>query len=76
MNERKVELGSQIFVNRDDSPETIRTWVRRFDEAGLRVIRIFLFWDHVERREGVWDFTQYDALLTRRRRALFPSSSR
>ena len=63
MNERKVELGSQIFVNRDDSPETIRTWVRRFDEAGLRVIRIFLFWDHVERREGVWDFTQYDALF-------------
>ena len=59
--ERKIELGSQLFINRRDDPETVRAAVRQFAESGLKVIRLFLFWDYVERFEGEWDFSQFDA---------------
>ena len=59
--ERKIELGSQLFINRRDDAETVRAAVRQFAESGLKVIRLFLFWDYVERFEDVWDFSQFDA---------------
>ena len=59
--ERRIELGSQLFINRRDDPGTVRAAVRRFAESGLKVIRLFLFWDYVERFEGEWDFSQFDA---------------
>lgn len=59
--ERRIELGSQLFINRRDDPGTVRAAVRQFAESGLKVIRLFLFWDYVERFEGEWDFSQFDA---------------
>ena len=35
--------------------------VKQFAESGLKVIRLFLFWDYVEQFEDVWDFSQFDA---------------
>ena len=61
MAERNIELGSQLFINRRDDPETIRKLVKQFAESGLKVIRLFLFWDYVERFENDWDFSQFDA---------------
>jgi beta-galactosidase len=58
---KTVELGSQIFINNDDDPGTIERWVTQLARSGLRIIRVFLFWDHVEPEAGVWSFTNYDA---------------
>ena len=59
--ERRIEIGSQLFINRRDDMETVRQLVRQFAESGLKVIRLFLFWDYVERFENEWDFSQFDA---------------
>lgn len=61
MTNRQIEIGSQLFINRGDSPETVRSLVRQFADSGLKVIRLFLFWDYVERFENQWDFSQFDA---------------
>jgi beta-galactosidase len=58
-----VWLGSQYYVNTDDTPEQIRTGIEAMARAGLKLVRIFLQWTHVEPRQGHWDWSQYDALF-------------
>lgn len=58
---RDVRLGSQLYINKTDTPEQVSAWVRQMHEAGLRVIRLFMVWDQLEPREGEWDFSNYDA---------------
>lgn len=58
---REVEIGSQLFINKYDTPETVRRWVGQMAAAKLKIIRLFLFWDHIEPSEGEWDFTRFDA---------------
>jgi beta-galactosidase len=63
MLKRKVELGAQIYVNKNDRPEVLREWVRKLRRSGLTIFRVFIFWDIVEPAEGRWDFTLYDAVF-------------
>lgn len=58
-----VLLGSQYYVNTGDSPEQIRAGIAAMARAGLKLVRIFLQWTHVEPRQGQWDWRQYDALF-------------
>lgn len=60
---RKVELGCQLYVNKYDSPEKVRKWVRKIHEAGLTMMRVFLFWDILNPRKDVWYFDPFDALF-------------
>ncbi len=39
---RDVRLGSQLYINKTDTPEQVSAWVRQMHEAGLRVIRLFM----------------------------------
>jgi len=58
-----VLIGSQYYVNTGDHPEQVRGGIRSMAQAGLKLVRIFLQWTHVEPRQGQWDWSQYDALF-------------
>jgi len=57
----EVRLGSQLFINREDSPEQVRGWVRQMGDCGLKLIRLFVFWDMVEPAPGEWRWEVFDA---------------
>ena len=50
-----VLIGSQYYVNTGDNPEKVRGGIRAMAQAGLKLVRIFLQWTHVEPRQGIWD---------------------
>jgi beta-galactosidase len=58
-----VLLGSAYYVNTEDTPEQVRAGIRAMAQAGLKLVRIFLQWTHVEPRQGHWDWSQYDAVF-------------
>ena len=58
-----VLLGSQYYVNTEETPEHVRAGIAAMARAGLKLVRIFLQWDHVELKDGRWDWSQYDALF-------------
>jgi len=56
-------LGSQLFINRDDTPATVRQFVRQMADARLRLLRVFIPWDHVEPRQNQWTWETYDTVF-------------
>ena len=58
---RKISIGSQLYINKNDTREQIEKWTAQMNYAGLDTIRLFMVWDHLEPKEGVWDFSLYDA---------------
>lgn len=56
-------LGSQLFINLEDTPARVRSWVRQMAQARLKLIRLFLIWDHLEPAPGQWRFDVYDAVF-------------
>ncbi len=58
-----VLLGSAYYVNTEDTPEQVRAGILSMAQAGLKLVRIFLQWTHVEPRQGQWDWSQYDAVF-------------
>lgn len=60
---KAVQVGSQLFINRHDTPERVAEMVGKMAAAKLSLIRIFLVWDHLEPREGVWRWEVYDRLF-------------
>ncbi|SDE26834.1 Beta-galactosidase GanA [Paenibacillus sp. UNCCL117] len=62
MTDRKgIRIGSQLFINKEDTAEQIRNWVCLMAENGLSVIRLFMVWEQLEPKEGQWVFDTYDA---------------
>ena len=61
LNKRDVAIGSHLYINKENTPDQVRRWVRDMHEAKLRLIRLFMIWDHLEPREGTWQFDNYDA---------------
>jgi beta-galactosidase len=60
---RKVELGAQVYVNKYDSPERVRYWIRKLHEARLSIARVFIFWDIINPSKDEWYFDPFDALF-------------
>jgi beta-galactosidase len=60
---RPIRVGAQLFVNRHDTPEQVETQVRLMAESGFTLLRIFLVWDHLEPREGAWQWHVYDSVF-------------
>ncbi len=58
---REIKIGSQVVINKKDSPEKVRENIRKLAQSGLQLARVYVLWDNVEPEEGVWDFSQYDA---------------
>lgn len=59
----EVWLGSQYYINDEETPEQIYTVIAAMHNAGLKLVRIFLQWHQVERYPGQWNWAQYDALF-------------
>lgn len=57
------ELGSQLFINGEDTAAQVRIWVQQMAQARLKLIRLFLIWDHLEPAPGQWRFEVYDAVF-------------
>lgn len=60
---REISTGSQLYINGNETPDEIRELVRKMNKAGLRLIRLFMLWDLLEKKENEWDFTLFDAVF-------------
>ncbi|RED64879.1 beta-galactosidase [Cohnella lupini] len=57
----RVRIGSQLFINKDDTPEYVKRMVVSMKENGLEIIRLFMIWEQLEPSDGKWSFDNYDA---------------
>ncbi len=57
----RIRLGAEIFLDPSHTREEIQMHFRRMKEVGLSLARVFIIWDHVERKRGQWTFDLYDA---------------
>jgi beta-galactosidase len=57
---QQLRIGSEFFLNRTETKESVQRHFRLMQENGLTLARIFIIWDDVERTPGNWDFTKYD----------------
>ena len=57
----RIRLGTEIFLDPSHTREEIQMHFRRMKEVGLSLARVFVIWDHVERKRGQWTFDLYDA---------------
>ena len=56
-------LGSELFINRTDTPEQLRSWVDQMADAGLKLVRVFALWDLIQPAWDMWDFEAFDAVF-------------
>ncbi len=54
-------IGAEIWIEPGQKPERIDTWFRVLSESSMPVARLFIMWNYIERKAGVYDFTLYDA---------------
>ena len=57
----RVRIGTEIFLDPSHKREEIQMHFRRMKELGISLARVFVIWDHVERKPGQWSFDLYDA---------------
>jgi len=56
----QLRIGSEFFLNRTETQESVERHFALMHENGLTLARIFIIWDDIERAPGQWDFTGYD----------------
>jgi len=56
----QLRIGSEFFLNRTETQESVQRHFRLMHENGLTLARIFVIWDDIERTPNNWDFTGYD----------------
>ena len=56
----ELHVGSEFFLNRSETKETVEKHFRLMHENGLTLVRIFVIWDDIERTPGQWNFEGYD----------------
>ena len=57
---QQLRIGSEFFLNKTETKESVQHHFRVMQENGLTLARIFIIWDDMERTPGNWDFTRYD----------------
>ena len=57
---RQLRIGSEFFLNRTETQQSVQRHFELMHENGLTLARIFIIWDDIERTPGNWDFTGYD----------------
>ena len=62
---RNTAIGSQLYINKEDTAEQVRGWIDKMSENGLRLVRLFMIWDQLEPEQEVWNFEVYDACFDR-----------
>lgn len=56
----EIRIGAEFFIDPGYTNEEIKHHFVLMKEAGLKVVRLFIIWDHIERSPGKWDFALYD----------------
>ena len=56
----QLRIGTEFFLNRTETKETVEKHFRLMHEVGLTLVRIFIIWDDVERTPNNWNFAGYD----------------
>ena len=56
----QLHVGSEFFLNRSETRESVERHFRIMHENGLSLVRIFVIWDDIERTPGQWNFEGYD----------------
>ena len=56
----QLRLGTEFFLNRTDTRESIRHHFQLMHKFGLTIARVFIIWDDIERVPGEWDLQRYD----------------
>ena len=57
-------IGAQFFINPEDTLEDCRKHFALMRRYGIRLVRLFILWDHVEPRPDEWHFERYDAIYS------------
>jgi beta-galactosidase len=57
--ESKLHVGTEFFLNRTETKETVEKHFKLMGENGITVVRIFVIWDDIERTPGEWDLSHY-----------------
>ena len=56
----QLRVGTEFFLNRTDTKASVDKQFALMHATGLTLVRIFVIWDDVERKQGVWNFEAYD----------------
>jgi len=56
----QLRIGSEFFLNRTETKESVERHFRIMQENGLTLVRIFVIWDDIERTPNNWNFEAYD----------------
>jgi len=56
----QLRIGSEFFLNRTETKESVERQFRLMHETGLTLVRIFIIWDDIERTPNNWNFEGYD----------------
>jgi beta-galactosidase len=56
----KLHVGTEFFLNRSETRETVEKHFKLMRENGISLVRIFVIWDDIERTPGNWDLSHYD----------------
>ena len=55
----KLRVGTEFFLNRSETKETVDKHFKLMGENGITVVRIFVIWDDIERTPGNFDLSHY-----------------
>jgi beta-galactosidase len=56
----QLRIGTEFFLNRTETKESVARHFRLMHETGLTLVRIFIIWDDIERTPNNWNFEGYD----------------
>jgi beta-galactosidase len=57
------QLGAEIYLEPGQAPQQVDHWVKVLSESKMSVARVFMMWNYLEPKPGVWDFHLYDTLF-------------
>ena len=57
------QLGAEIYLEPGQTSQQVDHWVKELSDNKMPVARVFMMWNYLEPKSGVWDFTLYDALF-------------
>ena len=53
-------IGTQFFINMDETDDEIAKHFQIMKEYGIKLVRLFVLWSHIEPKEDQWSFEKYD----------------
>lgn len=55
------QIGAQIWVEPGHTPQQIDQWFALLKQHNMPVTRLFVMWNFIEKADGSWDWSLYDA---------------